>query len=95
MKPTKTPIQTATNASTLHKHVGAILLAIPAFQGYEVRQEYPVVKVDPKYPSGREKFDWVVLGARIVIECHGEQHYEPVCFGGIDIDQAKRNLMDV
>lgn len=95
MKKSKLPRQLASNASTLHKHVGELLTSIEALKGYEIRQEYPVKKVNPEFKSGREKFDWVVLGAKIVIECHGEQHYMPVCFGGVDEDEAKRNLMDV
>lgn len=95
MRSTKTPRQTAQNASALHKHVGELLTSIEAFKGYEIRQEYPVKKVNPAFPSGREKFDWVILGAKIVVECHGEQHYMPVCFGGVDEDEAKRNLLAV
>jgi very-short-patch-repair endonuclease len=94
MKPSKTPRQLAVNASLLHKHVGELLTSLPELKGYEIRQEYPVKKVNPDFSSGREKFDWVVLGAKIVIECHGEQHYEPVQFGGISEDEAKRKLME-
>ena len=49
-------------------------------------------KANPGYKSNREKFDWVVLGLNIVIEIHGEQHYKPVCFGGITLEEAKRNF---
>jgi len=48
--------------------------------------------VNDSFPSGREKFDWVVLGLKIVIEIHGQQHYEPVCFGGILMSKAKKNF---
>jgi len=41
------------------------------------------------FDSGREKFDWVILDLMIVIECHGQQHYKPVCFGGIPEEEAK------
>jgi hypothetical protein len=90
MKRAKTPQQLAKNASKLHKHVGNLLVEL--FPTYEVRQEYPVNKINPSFESSREKFDWVVLGLNIVVEVHGIQHYEPTCFGGITGDQAKRNL---
>jgi hypothetical protein len=91
MKSSKTPLQLAKNASKLHKHIG--LLLVELFPSYEVRQEYPVSKVNIGYKSNREKFDWVVVGLNIVIEVHGEQHYKPVCFGGITGEQAKRNFV--
>ncbi len=90
MKRAKTPQQLAKNASKLHKHVGQLLVGL--FPNYEVRQEYPVSKVHVGFKSNREKFDWVVLGLNVVVEVHGEQHYRPVCFGGITGDQAKRNF---
>lgn len=91
MKRAKTPLQLAKNASKLHRHVGQLLVEL--FPAYEVRQEYPVSKVNLSYKSNREKFDWVVLGLNIVIEVHGEQHFRPVCFGGITLDQAKKNFV--
>lgn len=90
MKKTKLPQQLAKNASKLHKHIGKLLVEI--FPNYQVRQEYPVNKVNESFPSGREKFDWVVLDLKIVIEVHGQQHYKPTCFGGITKDRAKINF---
>lgn len=92
MKKTKLPKELTQNASKLHKHVGDLLQNIREFNGFEIRQEYPVKKVNPEFSSGREKFDWAILGAQIIIECHGEQHYRPVQFGGIDLEEAKRNF---
>lgn len=88
MKKSKMPLQTAKNASKLHKHVGKLLQEL--FPNYEVRQEYSVSRVNPGFASNREKFDWVVLGLQIVIEIHGIQHYVPTCFGGITIEEAKK-----
>ena len=65
---------------------------INLFPNYEIRQEYSVNKVNKSFSSGREKFDWVILGLNVVIECHGLQHYTPVCFGGITMTEAKRNF---
>jgi len=91
MKTSKLPQHLAKNASKLHKHVGLLLTEL--YPNYEVRQEYSVSKINIGYKSNREKFDWVVLGLNIVIEIHGEQHFIPVCFGGIALDQAKINLV--
>jgi len=87
MKTSKLPTQLAKNASKLHKHIGKLLVEL--FPHNIVRQEYPVSKVNPSFKSNREKFDWVVLGINVVVEVHGQQHYKPVCFGGITIDEAK------
>jgi len=51
------------------------------FQSYQVYQEYPVNKVCTTYPDGSHKFDWVVLGINLVVECHGKQHYHVQNFG--------------
>lgn len=91
MKTTKIPTQLAKNASKLHKHVGQLLVEI--YPNFDVRQEVSVSRINPNYKSNREKFDWVVLRMNIVIEVHGEQHYMPTCFGGITMDQAKRNFV--
>jgi len=88
---TKSPQQLAKNASKLRKRVGKLISCKESpYSGYEIRQEYSVSKVNLDYKSNREKFDWVILGLKVVIEVHGEQHYGPVCFGGVDIEKAKR-----
>lgn len=79
------------NASLLHIFVGELLKSI--FPNFDIRQEYPVKSINPKYRSGREKFDWVILGLKIVVEIMGQQHYGPVCFGGVSIEEAKRNYV--
>lgn len=71
------------SASSLHRKVGDCLRSSSVLSGYQIYQEYPVNKINPSFDSGREKFDWVIMDLHIVIECHGEQHYEPVTFGGI------------
>jgi hypothetical protein len=35
-----------------------------------------------------------VLDLRLVIEVHGEQHYKPVAFGGMDSEAAAEALLD-
>jgi hypothetical protein len=81
----------AANASKLHKKVGD-LLRDSIFKGYQIFQEYPVNKINPNYRSGREKFDWYIKELNIIIEVHGEQHYKPVCFGGISEHDAELNF---
>jgi len=78
-------------ASLAHVFIGELLK--DTFPNFEIRQEYPVKSINSKYKSGREKFDWVVLGLKIVIEIMGQQHYGPVCFGGISIEEAKKNYV--
>lgn len=93
MKTSKLPTDLAKNASKLHKRVGELLVAENSpYRFYEIRQEYMVSKVNPEYPSNREKFDWAIIGLNVVIETMGEQHYKPIKFGGISIEEAYRNL---
>jgi hypothetical protein len=80
------------NASVLHRAVGDCLRDSEIFQSYKIYQEYPVNKINPEFQSGREKFDWVILDIGVVIECHGKQHYEPVTFGGIDVEEATKRF---
>jgi hypothetical protein len=70
-------------ASILHQKVGNVLRASTVLGSYRIYQEYPVIRVNPGYHSGRSKFDWVIIDLKIVIECHGQQHYKPVTFGKI------------
>lgn len=76
----------AANASKLHKKVGEILRANNPFFGLaKIYQEYPVYRIQPNYSNKSHRFDWVLLDHKLVIECHGEQHYHLTGFGG-DID---------
>ena len=70
------------SASKLHKAVGEVLRTDERFKNLDSFQEYPVNKVNPDYFSGAHKFDWVIPLMKIVIECHGRQHYQVVRFGG-------------
>jgi len=88
-KTSKTPLKIAKNASKLHRHVGELLDSCKMFENFEIRQEYRVHLVNPEFESNREKFDWVVLGMNVIIECHGKQHYTPTRFGGPKDEQKK------
>jgi len=81
------------NASALHRRVGDALRNSEIFKNWQIYQEYPVCRVANDYPFGSQHFDWVIPGLKIVIECHGKQHYEPVAFGGDHevADQAFRD----
>jgi hypothetical protein len=92
MKTSKIPTNLAKNASQLHKHIGELLVQL--YPGYQIRQEYCVSKVNPEFISGREKFDWVIVKLNVVIEVHGEQHYLPVCFGGISEEKAIKEFRE-
>lgn len=89
MKNRRLQFQYRENASVLHRAVGDCLRDSSIFQGYKIYQEYPVNQINYFYPSGREKFDWVILDLAVVIECHGEQHYRPVDFSGSDPAEAE------
>lgn len=78
-------------ASKLHKKVGDLMRSSSILNGYNFLQEYPVSSINPGYEGTREHFDWVSTDLKVVIECHGEQHYHPVCFGGITMKQAIDN----
>lgn len=37
-------------------------------------------------------YDFYITNKNILIEYEGEQHFKPICYGGIDIERAKTNL---
>jgi len=92
MKQSKIPSKLQKSASALHKAVGEVLTSSKVFENFEIRQEYRVSAINPSFPSNREKFDWVILGVKVVIECHGKQHTVPARFGGISQEEAERKL---
>lgn len=88
MKQSRFDYEYRSNASKRHKLVGDLLRNSIYFQNYQAYQEWPVNKVNPSYASGREHFDWVIPSLKFVIEIMGEQHINPVCFGGISLEEA-------
>lgn len=64
------------NSSKIHKKIGDILKESSLFSNYKIYQEYHVSKINSEYKSNREKFDWVILDLKLIIEAHGKQHYE-------------------
>ena len=80
------------NASKLHRKVGDTLRSSPFFSSHLIFQEYPINRIDSSY-KGSHFYDWVILDLLIVIECHGEQHYEKINFGGISDDDAHSNFL--
>lgn len=81
----------AKNASKLHRLVGDTLRNSAIFGGYDIYQEYSASKVNPRL-SNRLHFDWAIPRLSLVVECHGEQHYHPVTFGGVDYEVALDNF---
>lgn len=76
MKQSRFKSHYAQTSSRLHKKVGETLKNDPTFFGLrKVYQEFPVSKINPSYQNNAHKFDWVVLDLKLVIECHGQQHY--------------------
>lgn len=82
MKTSRFKYQYRSNASKLHKKIGDLLRYSDSFKYYDSFQEYPVNKVNTRYYTGCHHFDWVIPGLRLVVECHGIQHYEPTAFDG-------------
>ncbi len=82
MKNSRFKFEYRKSASKLHIAVGEILRNSDVFGGYNIYQEYPVSKVNPEYTSNSEHFDWVIPDIKLVIECHGKQHYEVTDFSG-------------
>lgn len=73
---TKLPSQLAKNVSKQHKYILSLLISEESpFKNYTIRQEYPVQKINPNFPSGREKYDIVIKDLSVVIEIMGTQHY--------------------
>lgn len=76
------------NASRLHKAVGEVLRTGEAFGEHEAYQEYPVNRVNEDYPDSSHHFDWVIPDLKVVIECHGIQHYKVVDWEGGEAEKA-------
>lgn len=92
MKTNRFQFEYRKSASKLHRAVGDCLRDSEVFCNYKIYQEYPVNRINPDADS-RWHYDWVIYQLKVVIECHGEQHYRPVAFGG-DIEQAVSNFED-
>jgi len=69
------------NTSKLHKAVGNCLRTSELFNHYRIYQEYPVYRINSNYSNTSHRFDWIILDLKLVIECHGIQHYKEVSFG--------------
>lgn len=75
-------------SSKRHNLVGSILRTCPQLKNYRAREEVSVSDLAPGFPDNRKKVDWYVHELRLVIEVHGEQHYQPVAFGNRNAKQA-------
>lgn len=75
------------NASKLHKTVGDILRSNPYLKNFNSLQEYPI-------PRTKYHVDWFIPDFKIAIEVHGEQHYKPVCFGGMPELEAQLRFVE-
>ena len=70
------------SSSKRHKLVGELLQASKHFSHMRIAEEVSVSELVPDFPDNRKKVDWFIKDLRLVIEVHGEQHYQPVAFGG-------------
>lgn len=94
MKSSRFQFKYRKNASKLHKKVGDLLRSSDYFKHYEIYQEYPVVRINPKYKYTRHHFDWVIPKLQLVLECHGRQHFQSVAFDG-DQEKAIENFKEL
>ena len=92
MKTSRFKYEYRKSASKQHKLVGEILRTSEFFSQYQSFQEYPVSLVNTNYPHSREHYDWIVKELKLVIEVMGEQHFKPVQFGGITLEEAEEQF---
>lgn len=88
MKTSRFKFEYRKSASKLHRKVGDILRKSVIFGNYEIYQEYPVSKINPMYQDNSHHFDWVIPAIKLVIECHGKQHYVISDFSGLSEDHG-------
>jgi len=75
------------SASKLHKLVGEVLRNHKSLKNFRSLQEYPI-------PHTLYHVDWYLVDFNLAIELHGEQHYMPVCFGGITKEEAQKRFIE-
>lgn len=91
MKKSRLARDTQKNASKLHVRVLELLVEL--FPNLNIQQEIKVSEINPSFGSNRERYDLCIPEMNIIVEVHGEQHYQNVCFGGITEEQARKNLL--
>lgn len=79
------------NASSYHKKMIALLEKMN-YDGFTIIQEANVKEICPTHLNPLDRFDFYLPDLSLVIEVHGEQHYNPVSFGGININNARQNF---
>lgn len=93
MKYSRTLSDYRSDASQLHQKVGQSLQQ-GIFKDYKIYQEYPVFKLNPLYLNKRDRYDWVILDLKLIIEIMGQQHFIPINFGNASNEQAIDNMMN-
>jgi hypothetical protein len=88
-----TPIaKTLPNQSLFHEKVREVLLASP-IASLGIYQEVDVRYVDPEYPYHNHRYDFIIEGLGVIIECHGDQHYKFTNRGNVQYDEAERQYL--
>ena len=58
-----------------------------------LREMFPGYSIKPEYHIGEKlRLDAFLITLKVGWEYNWEQHYEPVCFGGISFEEAQQNL---
>lgn len=55
-------------------------------------RELPVKKLFKDYVSGRDRYDIVLKTMKIIFECHGKQHEQPISFGREKLSETIRKF---
>jgi hypothetical protein len=79
------------NASKYHRAMGDLLEQLK-LTGLGVYQEQNVKEICPSHPNPLDRFDFYIPALSLVIEVHGEQHYNAATFGGISKQKASFNF---
>lgn len=58
------------------------------WSSFLLKEEVPVSEICSNYPNNQDRFDFYIPEVCCIIEIHGEQHYRPVAFGGMDYRAA-------
>lgn len=91
----KTQFDYIESASKFHNRVRDVFATDNYFNKMRCYQEVNVVDLVGDYPHRNHHVDWYIQELNLVIELHGEQHYQVVNYGNIGYDEAKRNHLRI
>jgi hypothetical protein len=81
--------------SNFHNKVRDIFITDPFFSGLKCYQEVLVCYLVEDYPNKSHRFDWYIEELNLIIELHGQQHYEVVTYGITSYEEAQRDFQQI